>query len=185
MRSTWIRKNLISVGFGLAASTWAVSAAGAAPDAPPAMAEQELREPAFGLGYHPGNFIGPLAFDVVVEPMSHVAFDLQVGYWRRDNGVRGLGLGPQVQWKFRRGWQTPYVGLVYRHEEVWADGVTASSKGGAVTAGWQFRWSSGFGVLLGAGILYQSAVTLEAPRAGYFSSGGTYGTYEIGVRYFL
>lgn len=147
--------------------------------------ETPRREPIVGLGLHPGNFIGPLAFDVIVCPWAHLAFDLQVGYWSLENNVRGLGVGPQLQWRFLRGWQTPYMAALFRYEEVWSDGVRADSKGGALIGGWQFRWQSGIGLLLGVGVLYMSSITLSSPSAGYYSSGGTYGTYEVGVRYFF
>ena len=77
------------------------------------------------------------------------------------------------------------AGLAFRYEEVWSDGVTAASKGAALTGGWQFRWRSGVGVLVGAGALYKSAVSVSSPRAAYYSSGGVSGTYEVGVRYFF
>ena len=137
------------------------------------------------MGYHPGNFIGPLAFDVIIRPLPHVAADLQAGYWSLENGVRGLAVAPQLQGKLLRGWQTPYVGLGFRYEEVWSDGVKAISKGGFLVGGWQFRWRSGFGVLVGVGVLYMTSVNLNSPTAGYYSSGGWSGTYEGGVRYFF
>jgi hypothetical protein len=38
---------------------------------------------------------------------------------------------------------------------------------------------------LQCGVLYMAPVTLNAPRAGYARSGGWFGTYEVGVRYFF
>jgi hypothetical protein len=35
------------------------------------------------------------------------------------------------------------------------------------------------------GVLYMTPVTLNAPRESLWSSGGLYGTYEVGVRYFF
>ena len=122
-----------SVSLALAAGIWVsttLSMAEAAPGVPPAMAEVAPREPILGVGYHPGNFVGPLAFDVILRALPHLAGDVQVGTWSLDNGVRALAVAPQLQWEFRRGWQTPHVGLGFRFEEVWSDGVTASSRGG-------------------------------------------------------
>ena len=169
---------------GVAASIWALSNC-RAEAGQPADADIEYRDQSLGLGYHPGNFVGPVAFELVVAPMTHVAFDVQVGYWGLEDGIRGIGCAPQLQWKFLRGWQTPYAGVLYRHEEVWADGQRASSKGGAVTGGWQFQSRNGLGALVGVGVLYKSAVAFSSPRADYYSSGGTFGTYEIAVRYFF
>jgi hypothetical protein len=178
----------ISLVLALAVGGWAktaLSTTETAADVHPAMAEAAPREPIVGVGYHPGNFIGPLAFDVILRPLPHIAVDLQVSPWSLDDNVHKLGIAPQLQWEFRRGWQTPYVGLAFRYEEVWSGAVTASSKGGFLVGGWQWRWPSGFGVLVGGGVLYMTPVALNAPRVGYWSSGGLYGTYEVGVRYFF
>jgi len=138
------------------------------------------------VGFHPGNFVGPLAFDVILRPLPHVDFDVQVGYWTAVDGrVHALAFAPALQWEWFRRWQTPYVGLAFRYEEDWSDGVTATSKGGALTGGWQFRWQSGLGLLLGIGVLYMTPIDLNSPNAGHYSSGGWYGTYEVGVRYFF
>ena len=177
-----------STALALAAGTCATTAlatADTAPDVHPAVAEAVRREPTIGVGYHPGNFVGPLAFDLILRPLPHFAVDLQAGTWSSDNGIRGVGIAPQLQWELLRGWQTPYAGLGFRYEEVWSGGVMASSKGGFLVGGWQWRWQSGFGVLVGGGALYKTAVTLNAPRASHWSSGGFYGTYEVGVRYFF
>lgn len=183
---------LVSLGIVLAAGGWGVGAAAAAaaqtspgPQAQVSETKSAEPEPVFGVGYHPGNFIGPLAFDVIVRPLRHLAVDVQAGYWSQDR-VEGLGVAPQVQWEFLRGWQTPYAGLAFRYEEVWSGGTSAASRGGALTGGWQFRWRSGLGVLVGAGALYKTAVNLDVPGTiAYYSSGGLSGTYEVGVRYFF
>ena len=149
----------VSLAIALAAGGWAraISMAETTPDVQLAVVEPPPREPIVGVGYHPGNFIGPLAFDVIVRPLPHVAVDVQAGYWSLENDVRGLGVAPQLQWEFRRAWRsTPYVGLGFRYEEVWSDGVKATSKGGFLVGGWQFRWQSGVGVLLGGGVLYKT-----------------------------
>ena len=183
-----MRRYWVSLAMALAAGGWAknpFSMAEAAPDARLATVQATPREPTVGVGYHPGNFIGPLAFDVIIRPLPHVAVDFQTGYWSVENDVHGLGVAPQLQWEFLRGWQTPYVGLGFRYAEVWSDVVRAASKGGFGIGGWQFRWQSGFGVLLGVGVLYMTSVHLNAPHASYYSSGGLSGTYEVGVRYFF
>ena len=182
-----MRHTLSGLAVALAASGWVnTSSSSAEPtsDVQPTLSEAPPREPTVGVGYHLGNFIGPLAFDVIGRLLPHIALDLQVGYWSSD-GVHGLGVAPQLQWEFLRGWQTPYLGLAFRYEEDWADGATAASKGGFVVAGWQFRWHSGFGALIGVGALYMTSLTLNSPGASYYSSGGLYGTYEVGVRYFF
>lgn len=162
------------------------SRADTTPDVESAVVEAPPRDRIVGLGFHPGNFIGPLAFDVIIRPLPHIALDLQAGYWSSEIDAHGLTVAPQLQWEFWRVWRsTPYAGLAFRYEEDWLDGMRATSKGGFLVGGWQFRWRAGFGVLLGGGVLYMTSVTLNTPRAGYGSSGGWRGTYEVGARYFF
>jgi hypothetical protein len=186
-RPTW--RHGISLAVGLAAGGWAQSALAvteATPEVQTTIVEVPRRDPIVGVGYHPGNFVGPLAFDAIVRPLPHLAVDVQVGGLRLENGVHGLDVAPALQWEFLRGWRsTPYAGLGFRYEEVWSDGVTATSKGGFLVGGWQFRWQSGFGLLVGGGVLYHTPVALSSPSAGYGSSGGWSGTYEVGARYFF
>ena len=173
----------------VAIGSWAkssLSMADTTPEVQSTIAEAPQRDRIVGVGFHAGNFIGPLAFDFIIRPLPHIAVDLQAGYWSSASDARGLAVAPQLQWEFRRGWRsTPYAGLAFRYEEDWLEGVRATSKGGFLVGGWQFRWRSGFGVLLGGGVLYMTSVTLNTPRASYWSSGGWFGTYEVGARYFF
>jgi hypothetical protein len=182
------RRYSVSLAIALAAGGWAKSSfsmADSKSDVQSAIVEAPPRDRIVGVGYHPGNFIGPLAFDVIIRPLPHIAVDLQAGTLSSET-EHGLAVAPQLQWEFRRGWRsTPYVGMAFRYEEVWSDGVTATSKGGFLVGGWQFRWRSGFGVLLGVGVLYMTSVTLNTPKEDYWSSGGWFGTFEVGVRYFF
>ena len=182
------RRYVVSLAFAMATGGWAghsFSIGATMPDQQPAIVEAPLQEPIVGVGYHPGNFIGPLAFDVIVRPSPHIAADIQAGYWSLENDVHALAVAPQVQWEFLPGWQTPYLGLGFRFEEAWSDGMKATSKGGFLVGGWQCRWRSGFGVLVGVGVLYRTSINLNSSTGGYYSSGGWSGTYEGGVRYFF
>jgi hypothetical protein len=178
-----------SLALALVVGGWATSSpsrADTTPEVQSAVVEAPQRDRIVGVGFHPGNFIGPLAFDVIIRPLPHIALDLQAGYWSSEIDAHGLAVAPQLQWEFWRGWRsTPYAGLAFRYEEDWLDGMRATSKGGFLVGGWQFRWRSGLGVLLGGGVLYMTSVALNTPRAGYWSSGGWFGTYEVGARYFF
>jgi hypothetical protein len=146
--------------------------------------EADSREPVIGLGYHPGNFIGPFAFDIVVRALPHVTLDLQAGY-SRERPANRLGVAPHIQWEFRRGLHTPYLGIAFRYERVWLDRDAVASTGGCLIGGWQVRWQSGLGLLFGVGVLYKTPVNITTTAGGYYDSGGLFGTYEIGIRYFF
>jgi hypothetical protein len=117
------RRYWVSLTLALAAGGWATSSSSMAettPDAQIAIVEAPRREPIVGVGYHPGNFIGPLAFDFILRPLPHIALDVQAAALSLDNGVRGLDVAPELQWEFRRSWRTtPYVG---RRLVGWGDG---------------------------------------------------------------
>jgi hypothetical protein len=183
------RSVVSSLALSLAIGGWvtsSISRADTTPEVKSTIVEAPQRDRIVGMGLHAGNFIGPLAFDVIIRPLPHIAVDLQTGYWSSEIGAHGLAFAPQLQWELRRGWRsTPYAGLAFRYEEDWLDGVRATSKGGFLVGGWQFRWHSGFGALLGGGVLYKTSVALNTPRAVYGSSGGWFGTYEVGGRYFF
>jgi len=79
-------RHLVSLGIVLAVAggTMTASATGeTTPDPQPAASATASREPVLGVGYHPGNFVGSLAFDLIVRPLRHFALDAQVGYWQR------------------------------------------------------------------------------------------------------
>jgi hypothetical protein len=182
------RRYLSALAIALAAGGWAKNAfsmSETTPEVQLANAETPRQDPILGVGYHPGNFIGPVAFDVILRPLPHVALDLQVGTMSLENDMHGLAVAPELQWELRSGWRsTPYAGLGFRYEEDWSDGVKATGKGGLLVGGWQFRWQSGFAVLVGGGVLSRTPVTLNTPVASYWSSGGWSGTNEVGCDIF-
>ena len=143
----------------------------------------EPRSPLLGIGYHPGHFVGPLAFDIIVRPLPHLALDLQAG--TGDFSGHRVALAPQIQWEIFKRPSTPYLGAVFRYERYTQSGQHAESTGGALTAGWQWRWQSGLGLLLGIGVLYRTPVDFRTPTLQIYSAGGWGGTYEIGLRYFF
>jgi hypothetical protein len=75
--------------------------------------------------------------------------------------------------------------VAFRLERVSTEGGAASSTGGCVIGGWQMRWQSGLGILVGVGVLYMSTVDLSTGPIWYHSDGGLFGTYEVGLRYFF
>ena len=109
-----IQRQSMSLLFAFAAASWGRSSFATVEGT----AGVPQREPLVGVGFHPGNFVGPLAFDVIMRPLPHVDFDVQVGYSTAVDGrVHGLAFVPALQWEWFRRWQTPYVGLAFRFEK--------------------------------------------------------------------
>jgi len=140
-----------------------------------------------GLGYKIGNGLGFVGADVIISPIDHVTADLQANWFSESaNGTSatGYGIAPALQFHLRKGQvSSPYFGLGYLYATLTLGGVTASTSGGFVNAGYEWRWQSGLGILLGGGIGYLGNVhvtdgvqTLDAP-------GGTHPNLEVGLRY--
>jgi len=146
-----------------------------------------------GVGYKIGNGLGFFGADVVARYIPHVAVDLQANYvsvsMSQPGGstltATGFGLAPTVQAQWKTIGHTPYigVGLVYVRESL--QGVTASATGFLLNAGYEWRFASGVGVLVGIGLddlgtvhATDGTTTLDAP-------GGLLFNIEAGVRYFF
>src|ERR1022692_39754 len=86
------RRYWVSLAFALAAGGRARSSFAVAetpPEVQSAIVATPRREPIVGVGYHAGNRIGPLAFDVILRPLPHIALDVQAGGLSLENGVHG------------------------------------------------------------------------------------------------
>lgn len=146
-----------------------------------------------GVGYKIGNGLGFVGADVVARYIPHVAIDLQANYVsasvQQPDGstltASGYGLAPMVQAQWKTIGHTPYLGIgfVYAHESL--EGVTASATGFLLNAGYEWRFASGVGVLVGGGLddlgtihATNGTTTLDAP-------GGAHFNIEAGVRYFF
>jgi|SRR5450631_703383 len=146
-----------------------------------------------GVGYKIGNGIGFVGADLVLRLVPHVVFDLQANYVSltepvyggASQTVTGYGLAPMVQFQLKPIGHTPYlgVGMVYVHESL--NGVTASATGLLVNAGYEWRFASGVGVLLGGGIAYVGKISATDGTTTIEQSGGLIPNLEIGVRYYF
>lgn len=163
----------------------------------PARAE-EVVERKLGVGYKVGNGMGFEGGDLIYRAFPHVSFDLQVGYYGAKDTLpdgtavsySGVGFAPALQAQLRAVGHTPYlsVGATYMrlaaHRE--SETVTGSGTGFFVNAGYEWRFASGVGVMLGAGVgdivsmhFEDSASSLDViPNLVYFN-------IEGGVRYFF
>lgn len=146
-----------------------------------------------GLGYKIGNGLGFVGADVVGRFIPHLAIDLQANYLSVSVGqpsgssltATGYGFAPMLQAQWKTIGHTPYlgVGLVYAHESV--EGASASATGFLLNAGYEWRFASGVGVLVGAGIDDLGTIHATSPTATLDAPGGVLFNLEAGVRYFF
>ncbi len=158
----------------------------------PAHAEETERHPV-GVGYKIGNGIGFLGADVILRLIPYVAFDLQANYVSvseqiydgASQSVTGYGLAPTVQFQLKPIGHTPYlgIGLVYVHESL--NDVTASATGLLVNLGYEWRFASGVGVLVGGGIDDLGKLSATNGTTTIEQSGGVIFNLEAGVRYYF
>jgi len=147
----------------------------------------EVASKRLGVGYKIGNGLGFVGADVIIVPMDHLSLDLQANYLSvgTDAGTAtGYGLAPSVQAHLFKGQvSSPYLGLGYVFASLSLDTITSSTSGFFANVGYDWRWSSGLGILVGAGVAHLGNVhatngveTLDRP-------GGTLFNLEVGLRY--
>jgi outer membrane protein W len=96
----------------------------------------------------------------------------------------GYGLAPTLQGHLFSGQKSsPYIGVGMLYATLTLDNVTASAKGVVANAGYEWRWTSGLGILLGGGVAYLGGIhatdgvtTVDAPSF-------THLNLEAGLRY--
>jgi len=161
--------------------------AGAPAGYPPPAAESPAAGKKLGVGYKIGNGLGFLGADIVVAPIEHVAVDLQVNYFSasQPNGTaHGFGFAPAVQGRLNGGQRsTPYLGLGLAHISLTLDNVTASGTAVFANLGYEWRWDSGLGILLGGGIAHLGTITASDQVTTISRKGGWLPNLEFGVRY--
>lgn len=153
---------------------------------------EETEHRSVGVGYKIGNGIGFLGADVLLRLIPHVVFDLQANYlslsesvYGASQTVTGYGLAPTVQFQLKPIGHTPYlgIGMVYVHESL--NEVTASAMGLLVNAGYEWRFASGVGVLVGGGIDEVGTLSATNGTTTIKQSGGLLFNLESGVRYYF
>src|SRR3954463_234606 len=161
-------------------------------DAGRAHAEETEPRPV-GVGYKIGNGLGVLGADLLLRLVPHVVFDLQANYVSlservyggASQTVTGYGLAPTVQFQLKPIGHTPYlgIGMVYVHESL--NGVTASATGLLLNAGFEWRFASGVGVLVGGGIDDVATISATDGNTTIKQPGGVLFNLEVGVRYYF
>jgi hypothetical protein len=130
----------------------------------PARAE-EVVERKLGVGYKIGNGIGFEGGDLIYRAFPHVSFELQVNYCEFTDTLvdgsainfSGVGFAPAVHAQLRAVGHTPYLsaGLIYVRVDANHEGEsvgTASGTGFFANVGYEWRFASGIGIILGAGV---------------------------------
>lgn len=159
-----------------------------------ARAEETDAQPV-GVGYKIGNGIGLVGADLIVRAVPYVAVDLQANYLAVsvDQGTgmtataSGYGFAPTLQAQLKPVGHTPYLGLGFAYVHLSLNDVTGSASALLVNAGYEWRFASGVGVLLGGGIADIGSVhAMSADGSTMISeSGGVHFNLEAGVRYYF
>jgi hypothetical protein len=172
----------------------APGAPGAAPDPSPGVATGSNAPAAatvvtkrLGVGYKIGNGLGFLGADLVIAPIDHLALDLQFNYlsFATETGTAtGYGLAPAVQGRLFAGQvSTPYLGLGFVRASMSLDEVSASTNGFFANVGYEWRWASGVGIILGGGVAVLGNVHATDGVTTIDQEGGAHFNLEAGLRY--
>jgi hypothetical protein len=152
--------------------------------APPAPPAPPVPEKKLGVGYKIGNGLGLVGADVIVAPVEHLAFDLQINYLSVGRAT-GTGFATAVQGRFKGGQEsTPYLGLGWVHASLDLGDQTGSASGFFANAGYEWRWSSGLGIILGGGLCHLGTITV-VDSSGFEATekGGWLLNLEAGLRF--
>lgn len=159
---------------------------------------EEVVERKFGVGYKVGNGIGFEGGDLIYRAFPHVGFDLQVGYYGSKDSLpdgsavtfAGVGFAPAVHAQLRAIGHTPYVsaGLAYMRLEANHEGQLATGSGTELftNIGYEWRFASGLGILVGGGVGDIISLHVQEGAEGTTdSTNHVYFNIEGGVRYFF
>lgn len=151
------------------------------PPDPPATATR------LGVGYKIGNGLGFVGADLIISPLPHVVLDLQANTASQNTGsgtATGYGVAPAVQIHIREpGRSTPYLGLGYVYTQLSLANVTASGSGLFINAGYEWKWSSGMGIILGGGICYFGNIQASDGTTTITRDAELLPTLEAGIRF--
>lgn len=160
-----------------------------------AAAESEVHR--IGVGYKVGNGLGLAGGDLIVRAWPHVSFDLQVNYLSATDTsygdtltLSGVGFAPAVHAQLKPVGHTPYLsaGALYlrfsAHDDVNSGSGTAT--GFFANAGYEWRFASHVGVLVGAGISDLLTVHGDTAAASFtYTPDKILFNIESGIRYFF
>jgi hypothetical protein len=158
-------------------------------------AESEVHT--FGVGYKIGNGLGFAGGDLIVRAWPHVSFDLQVNYLSASDTsygdtltLSGVGFAPGVHLQLKPVGHTPYVsvGALYlrfsAHDDV--NSGTGTATGFFANVGYEWRFASHIGVLVGAGISDLLTLHGDTEAASFtYKPDKVFFNIESGLRYFF
>ena len=141
-----------------------------------------------GVGFKIGNGMGLVGGDILISPIKHLTLDLQASYLSTGvsggSTATGYGLAPTVQFHLFPGQvSSPYIGVGLLYATLTLENVTASATGVVGNIGYEWRWTSGLGILLGAGLGHLSTIHATDGTTTIDSPGSTHFNIEAGLRY--
>jgi hypothetical protein len=146
---------------------------------------EETEKRTIGVGYKLGNGIGFAGGDLIVRAFSHVSFDLQASY-PAGYSFEGLSVAPAVQVQLKPTGHTPYLDVGFVYMRFSTDQVHGYAAGVVANAGYEWRFASGVGILVGGGVQDHGPVHLASGTASAESgSSGPSFNLEAGLRYFF
>jgi hypothetical protein len=155
--------------------------------APAPVAAEETQSHWVAVGYKVGNGLGVMGGDLIVR-LPHVELDLHAAYHSDSVGTytaSGYGLAPVAHLQFKSVGHTPYIGLGFLYAHTTLEGMSGSSSGPLITAGYTWRWASNFGVLVGGGMASVSGMMLSTGSITYGVKEGVRPVLEASVRYYF
>ena len=154
---------------------------------PPVPRAQAASATHFGLGYKIGNGLGFVGGDIIIGPFPYVAIDLQANYLSGDTNygtATGYGLAPALQVYFLPpGRHTPFVDVGYIYATMSLQNVKASASGYFINGGYEWKWTPGFSLLLGAGVEHLGTIHATDGITTIDQTGGTHFNLEVGPRF--
>jgi hypothetical protein len=142
----------------------------------------------FGIGYKLGDGIGLLGADLIINPVPHLSVDLYGTYVSiaASNGQSGSGYAaaPELQAHLFEGRRsTPYVGVGLQYVHLTLGSAVGSGTGGFANVGYEWKWTNGLGIQLGAGVQYLQKVTATNGNVMLTTGGAVNPNLEFGIRY--
>lgn len=161
------------------------SAPAARPPAVEVRGEQPAPVRTLGVGYKIGNGVGFVGGDIVINPIDHLSIDLQANYASIGTSrgtATGFALVPGLQGHLRGGQRSgPYLGAALIYLKMGVDGDSVSATGMAFNVGWEWKWNSGLGIILGCGVGH--IMNVSASNGVEYNGKTTMFNLEAGIRY--